>query len=602
MITLPRRTLRFALAAITMAAAGAIANPTPAHAAGSTFHITGRGWGHGIGLSQEGAYGLSKRVDPVTGDLFTAAGIIRYYFGNTTKTKVEAASGKNVRVLLDPNAGSGSAAYTKTAWSLRAGHEGGKLLVQASNLPSAGVLTPGDGLYTFKPVSGGIAVYSGGTSSTTRWNPSGVSVLTGTVTVTESASATPALVQVAQGTGIYERTYVRYRDAVQVTSNGSNLKLVNRITLEHYLYGVVPREVPASWASGANAALQAQAIAARSYAYVPTGELYTTTRSQAYMGHSSGSDRTATQALEDSRSNKAVDDTRGQIVYYYTTSSSKQVITTYFSSASGGHTANVEDVWTSSDPKPWLKGVPDPDQSSPYHLSWPSTISHDGGALASKIRAYSSSAAEASPRYVTGVSITRASNGSGYAVRVTTTWSNGKTHSMSGNAFQAALGLRSTKFSVGKGSVPKPPSVSGSTPLAPATRYEETDSRLAKTGTWVAHTSPTFSGGSQTWSQTANDRFYVTFSGTGVRWVATKSTGYGKANVYVDGVYKKTIDLYRSSTLTGVRVFMATGLPSGSHTMMIKVLGSKQSAAVGTRVNVDAVEIEGGSLTQATAP
>ena len=53
-----------------------------------------------------------------------------------------------------------------------------------------------------------------------------------------------------------------------------------------------------------------------------------------------------------------------------------EMVVTYFFSTSGGHTENVENVFTGSDPKPWLKGVDDPyDDASPYHRWGPFTWS-----------------------------------------------------------------------------------------------------------------------------------------------------------------------------------------------------------------------------------
>ena len=59
----------------------------------------------------------------------------------------------------------------------------------------------------------------------------------------------------------------------------------------------------------------------------------------------------------------------------------RRVATTFFFSTSGGHTENVENVFTGSDPKPWLKGVEDPyDDASPYHRWGPySLFAHGAG-------------------------------------------------------------------------------------------------------------------------------------------------------------------------------------------------------------------------------
>ena len=102
-------------------------------------------------------------------------------------------------------------------------------------------------------------------------------------------------------------------------------------------------------------------MAARSYAYRATGgsgtfDVYCTTASQMYGGADA----------ETAATDKAVTATRGIVPKYKGTP-----IVAYFFSTSGGHTENIENVWTRAAPVPYLKGVPDPyDTTSPYHI-WP---------------------------------------------------------------------------------------------------------------------------------------------------------------------------------------------------------------------------------------
>ena len=86
---------------------------------------------------------------------------------------------------------------------------------------------------------------------------------------------------------------------------------------------------------------------------------YADTRSQVYRGYLG----------ETPSTNAAVAATAGQVVTY-----DGEIATTFFFSTSGGHTENVENVFTGGSPKPWLKGVKDPyDDSSPYHRWGPYT-------------------------------------------------------------------------------------------------------------------------------------------------------------------------------------------------------------------------------------
>src|SRR5207302_1038493 len=70
-------------------------------------------------------------------------------------------------------------------------------------------------------------------------------------------------------------------------------------------------------------------------------------------------------AAETASTNAAVAATRGQVVTY-----SGVPAVTFFFSSSGGHTENIENVWSGATPEPWLRGVSDPYDSAggdPYH-------------------------------------------------------------------------------------------------------------------------------------------------------------------------------------------------------------------------------------------
>jgi stage II sporulation protein D len=155
-----------------------------------------------------------------------------------------------------------------------------------------------------------------------------------------------------------------YRGSLEIrVAAASGLNAINTLGMESYLAGVVPSESPPIWPPEA---LKAQAVAARTYASA-TGvggkgfDQYPDTRSQVYRGFNA----------ETAATNNAVASTAGEVVTY-----NGEAVVTYFFSTSGGHTENVENVFTSSDPKPWLKGVDDPyDGASPYHRWGPFTWS-----------------------------------------------------------------------------------------------------------------------------------------------------------------------------------------------------------------------------------
>lgn len=139
-----------------------------------------------------------------------------------------------------------------------------------------------------------------------------------------------------------------YRGLAEVGFNSSGtLAGINELSIEEYLYGVVPRELPPV-PYGELEAQKAQAIAARTYALSNPGkrsadgyDLLPTTSDQVYGGFS----------VEHPVSNDAVDATRGIVATY-----EGKLITAVFHSTSGGFTANNEDVWT-SEATPYLRAT-----------------------------------------------------------------------------------------------------------------------------------------------------------------------------------------------------------------------------------------------------
>ena len=310
-------------------------------------------------------------------------------------------------------------------------------------------------------------------------------------------------------------------------------------------------------------------------------------QSQVYNGHSSDGD-----LHEDSRTNKAVSDTRDQVVMY-----GSEVVRTYFSASSGGHTANVEDVWVASDPKPYYVGVTDADGPYPNGTSWGAAINLDGTSLAARVRSYDYNNnhlydySVPAPSQVTAVSVERAS--SGFVKYVRMRWSNGSLFRIRGTTFQSALSLKSTKFYVG---AQYPP------PLT-TRRYSEADGRIAYGGTWNVSSSSALIGGTQAWSASAGASCTVAFKGSGLKWIGNKAPNYGRANVYVDGSFDRTVDLYASSTAYRRALWSIGGLSTTTtHTVEIRVLASKNTASRGNVVAVDALDVFDGTLVAAPQP
>ena len=149
-----------------------------------------------------------------------------------------------------------------------------------------------------------------------------------------------------------------YRGTLEVECRGEGLLLVNEVTMEEYLYAVLPSEMPSSFGKEA---LKAQAICARSYAYT---ELMAN-RYAAYGAHVD--DSVASQVYNNTGETEAavlaVKETHGQVLFYEDT-----VAQCYYYSTSAGHTASAEDVWENAKEIPYLSGKPTAyDGESPWY-------------------------------------------------------------------------------------------------------------------------------------------------------------------------------------------------------------------------------------------
>jgi stage II sporulation protein D len=245
------------VATTTTTTTPATTTPAPATStAAATLVFTGHGWGHGIGMSQWGAYGYALHG-------WTYSAILAHYYTGTTLGTLRSPT---VRVLLVDGAkrvtlGCGA------AWKV---------------VDASGTSVPLD--------AGPLALTPALTVATTQL----VSPLTFT--------CPKAPLEVGSRP---------YHGKLVVTAVGSKLQVVNSVGVEQYVDGVVPSEVPSTWPAEA---LKAQAVAARSYALanlttVVTAsnfDLYSDTRSQVYGGI----------AAETTATNAAVAATARQVVLY----------------------------------------------------------------------------------------------------------------------------------------------------------------------------------------------------------------------------------------------------------------------------------------------
>jgi hypothetical protein len=126
-----------------------------------------------------------------------------------------------------------------------------------------------------------------------------------------------------------------------------------------------------------------------------------------------------------------------------------------------------------------------------------------------------------------------------------------------------------------------------------ATAPVQDDSPTVTYDGWTGATQSAASGGSFRSIRKSGATATLTFTGTGVDWITARGRSYGKASVSVDGGPATTVDLYQPSTAWQAVGRSVSGLAPGSHTIVVKVLNTKNSAATGTLVPVDAFVVRG---------
>ena len=400
----------------------------PAFAA-RTVTITGGGWGHGIGMSQYGAYGRAKNGR-------TATQILEHYYSGARVTRVDMPP--RVRVgLLEYRSAITAASTARTP-------EGGKIVFKLKG--SKSVIAEGGAGSDWKvepSTTGALRLFKNGT----QIRRDGRSVF-----------GSPDRPLVAQ----YERfgSMIRMKekgidyahgvmqfDAFQTSrcDGGYCLRAIVTLSMQKYLYGL--GEVPFSWPQ---AALRAQVIAARTYAYEKISRLgqrrqpcdcavYDSTIDQVYSGDAK---RVPSGPYWDDWV-AAVDATKKKVILY-----SGTPIQALYSSSSGGHTENNENVWGGV-ALPYLRGVPDKADRNPANPNHTWKVEMRFRAFQSKLNAaYGVGTVErfrlVKPFGVSGrVTVVKADNTGG--IRIV---GSNKTVRVSGWSMRSALALKDSLFRV----------------------------------------------------------------------------------------------------------------------------------------------------------
>ena len=146
-----------------------------------------------------------------------------------------------------------------------------------------------------------------------------------------------------------------YRGIAEISPSDKGLLVVNELPLEAYLVGLINCEISSAWPIEA---VKAQAVIARTYAMYRKE----TRKKAVYHMESTVIDQVYDGCLiEDSRANRAVTETSGEVLTYR-----KSVIQAFYHSNCGGRTEAAENVWGAA--LPYLKGV-----ECDYCLNNPST-------------------------------------------------------------------------------------------------------------------------------------------------------------------------------------------------------------------------------------
>ncbi|MGH2721023.1 MAG: SpoIID/LytB domain-containing protein, partial [Actinomycetota bacterium] len=288
----------------------------------STVQLEGHGWGHGRGMGQYGSLGYALESD------WPYERILDHFYGGTTfgqapdqELLVHMVQGDGLDLLVTSESPFSVAGY---AGQIPAGHA---------------VMLRRFGL-------GGFQLQISTTGCGGPWTPV-TTIASPAVEVFPPSTSPSSRQQMLQA--CFPEGIRWLRGSLVALDHGGTARTLNKVNLEGYLRGVVPRESPASWGDLGGGkgmhALRAQAVAARSYARAesllnggtgrfPFAHTCNTTLCQVYGGVALQQGPTFLQ-LEDPRTDRAIAETAGRIRVMGDGSTARSE----FSSSTGGHTA-----------------------------------------------------------------------------------------------------------------------------------------------------------------------------------------------------------------------------------------------------------------------
>jgi len=392
---------RSLLALVVVTTALAVGAEPSAAASPEYIDVYGHGWGHGRGLGQYGARGYADSFG------WSADQILAHFYGNTQSATVD--PNQAFRVLLCDqegvticSAGGGIPSVIVTS--------GAPFSVEGVTLAAGQALRLTRLADRFR-----LEQSPGGCNPTGPWAPVGGGTSLDRNQDIDSHVADPGddktkMLRVCTPKARY------YRGVLDYTMDGVRPRLVNTLGLDGYLKGVVPAEMPSAWNP---AAVQAQAVAARSYALADArfgllADTCDTIQCQVYGGASS----------EAAASSAAIAATSGNVRVR-----NGAVISTEFSSSTGG--------WTAGGVFPAVEDLGDGVSGNPNH-DWnpPRRITDDALEAAYGLGDFLS--IEVTQRNGLGED-----GGRVLQVRITGT---ANTVTVDGNAFRGTFGLKSDWF------------------------------------------------------------------------------------------------------------------------------------------------------------
>ena len=309
----------------------------------SQFRMFGGGFGHGLGMSQWGAFGLAKKG-------WGPTKILKHFYSGTRVVRKDGP--KHLRVGL-----------VQGADAVRLQAESGKVELRLGD-PRGHVVAsiPSGETWRVRAAGNDYRIVDGAGST--------VDTVGGPATPIFAVYAPlDSRVRIPQAGHAYNRGSIGF-DLYSCNAGDCVMRLVLTVDPQAYLYGL--GEVPSSWPM---AAMKTQAVAARTYAFTKAKAsqhravcdcaLYASSFDQVYAGWDKEG------GADGNRWVAAVRRTRGQVVV-----DGGRTIQAFYMSSSGGFTENNENVWGGS-PISYLRGVCDPGdytQSNPNAV-WQETFS-----------------------------------------------------------------------------------------------------------------------------------------------------------------------------------------------------------------------------------